>query len=190
MNRTAKIILGVVAGVIILCLICGVTGILMFRASGRTVERSFQTGSTNAGTIADGIAEYDLPVGFGDEFGMQFVDFAMVGYTGEDKHSHIFFFQMPAYVKLDEVEIRNRMKESQASGDLPEELKVVEYQTGVVREQEIELVVSEGVNHEGRAYRQVSSVFQGKGGQAMVVFEAPVDAWDQATVDAFLASIR
>lgn len=190
MNRTAKIILGVVAGITIMCMICGVTGILMFRASGRAVERSFQSSSASAGTIADGIAEYELPVGYGDEFGMQVADFAMVGYTGADKNSHIFFFQMPAYVKLDEAEIRNRMKEAQVSGDLPEELRVVDYQTGVIRGQEIELVVSEGVNHEGQTYRQVSGAFQGRGGQAMVLVSGPVESWDQEMVDEFIASIR
>jgi hypothetical protein len=36
----------------------------------------------------------------------------------------------------------------------------------------------------------VSAIFQGKDGQALVVFERPASSWDQAEVDSFLASIH
>lgn len=190
MNRTTKIIVGIAVGVIILCFVCAVSGILIFSIGGRTIERSVQMNSANVTEIGSDIAEYDLPDGFGEGYAAQAADFSLVAYTGADGHSHIYFLQLPAYVNLDEAEIRNRMQQAQESGDLPEELKVVETQTGMIRGEEIELVISEGANHDGQSYRQVSGTFQGKGGQAMVVFEAPVEAWDQATVDAFLASIR
>lgn len=190
MNRTTKIIVGVIAGVLILCFGCAMSGILLFNISSRTIERSIQTSSGSVTEIGSDIAEYDLPAGFGEGYAAQAADFSMVAYLGKDGHSHIYFLQLPAYLNLDEAEIRQRMQQAQESGDLPEELKVVETQTGVIRGQEIELVVSEGNNHEGQSYRQVSGVFRGKGGQAMVVFEAPVEAWDQAMVDAFLDSIQ
>jgi hypothetical protein len=63
-------------------------------------------------------------------------------------------------------------------------------QSGIIMGQEVELVTSEGTNHEGQADRQVSAIFQGNGGQAMVMFERPVESWDQAEVDGFLASIH
>lgn len=190
MNRTAKIILGIVAGILILCLLCGVTGILMFRASGRTLERSFQTNPANAETIADGIAEYDLPVGFGDEFGMQVADFAMVGYTGEDDHRHIFLFQLPSYVTLDEDQIQDRLQQAYDRNDRPERLQVVDRLPGKIRGQEVELVVSEGINHDNQAYREVSAIFQGRGGQAVVLISGPVTNWDQRMVDEFIASFQ
>jgi hypothetical protein len=190
MDRTTKIILGVVAGLIVVCSACAVAGILFFNISSRTVGRSIQSSSANVPQASADIAEYDLPAGFGLEFGMEAGDFSMAAYAGEDGHSHIYFLQLPANLNLDEAQMWSRMQQAQEYGNLPAQLKMVETKTGVIRGQEVELVISEGDNHEGQSYRQVSGVFQGKGGQAMVVFEAPVGAWDQATVDAFLTSIR
>jgi uncharacterized membrane protein len=190
MNRTTKIILGIVAGLIVVCSACAVAGILLFNISSRTVGRSIQSSSADITEVRVDIAEYDLPAGFREGYAMQVADFSTVAYTGEDGRSHIYFFQLPANLNLDEAQMWERMLQAQQNGNVPAELKMVETKTGVIRGQEVELVVSEGNNHEGQSYRQVSGVFQGKGGQALVVFEAPVEAWDQATVDAFLGSIR
>jgi hypothetical protein len=54
----------------------------------------------------------------------------------------------------------------------------------------VTVVVSEGTNHDNQVYREMNALFQGKNGQAVVNISAPVDRWDQAMVDDFLASIR
>jgi hypothetical protein len=69
-------------------------------------------------------------------------------------------------------------------------IEVVDQVPATIRGQETTLVVSEGMNHDSQPFRQITAIFPGDGGQAMVVFERPADQWDQAEVDTFIASIR
>ena len=143
MNRTTKIILGIIAGLVVVCSACAVAGILLFSISSRTVGRSIQSSSANVAQASADIAEYDLPAGFGLEYGMEAGVFSMVAYTGEDGHSHIYFFQLPASLNLDAAQMWDRMQQTQQNGNVPAELKMVETKTGVIRGQEVQLVVSE-----------------------------------------------
>ena len=68
--------------------------------------------------------------------------------------------------------------------------QVVGQQQVTVRGQTVTLVLSEGTNSSGQPYRTLTGVFQGKGGPALLSVEAPLSQWNQAEVDAFLASIR
>ena len=61
MNRTTKIILGIIAGLVVVCSACAVAGILLFSISSRTVGRSIQSSSANVAQASADIAEYDLP---------------------------------------------------------------------------------------------------------------------------------
>lgn len=49
--------------------------------------------------------------------------------------------------------------------------------------------MSEGASHD-QSYRVASAVFEGKGGTALVHISMPTASWDQAAVDAFIASLR
>ena len=69
-------------------------------------------------------------------------------------------------------------------------MSIIETGPVTVRGQDATLVISEGVTSEGESYRQEAAAFQGQGGPALVVISGPVESWDQALVDAFLASIR
>jgi hypothetical protein len=70
------------------------------------------------------------------------------------------------------------------------EMVVVDEIPATIMGQPVTLVVSEGRNHDGQLYRQVDGMFEGKGGQALVVISGPVQTWDQTVVDEFIASIR
>ena len=69
-------------------------------------------------------------------------------------------------------------------------MTVIENRPVTLRGQEVTLIVSEGVNSENVSYRQISVAFEGKGGPALLLFSESVEAWDQAAVDEFLASIH
>ena len=114
---------------------------------------------------------------------MQLAGASLVGYTGSDNHSHIYFFQAPANVKVDQAEMERQLSQAIENGDDPTD--VVDMVPSRLCGQDTTLLVSEGVNSDGDAFRQVSGMFQGKGGQALVVFERPVSNWDQAEVDTF-----
>jgi hypothetical protein len=69
-------------------------------------------------------------------------------------------------------------------------MTVIENRTATVRGQEVNVVVSEGLNSDNVSYRQVTVGFQGKGGPAMLVFSDSAELWNLETVDALLASIQ
>jgi hypothetical protein len=69
-------------------------------------------------------------------------------------------------------------------------MTIIETRPVTIRGQEETLAFSEGVTSEGETYRQVAVTFQGQGGPALLVISAPAESWDQASVDAFLASIH
>jgi hypothetical protein len=192
MNRTNKIILGLAAGAAVICL-CAAAGSLFFlRTTGRVLGKAIDASQADVEKVAGGIASYTLPAGFGEGYAIQVAGFSMVSYTGEDGHSHVYFFQLPEGVHVDQAELERRFRESARSQDSnwDRQTEVVDQVPATIAGQEVTLVVSEGVNHAGQSFRQISGMFQGQGGQALVVFERPPESWDQAEVDEFLASIR
>ena len=142
--------------------------------------------------MASRIADYNVPAGFGDPYSVHLLAFSLVGYTGDDKYSHIYLCQFPKYLSLNQAEIERQFGEATYSkwSDRPARMAVVDQRTVTIRGQEVTLVVSEGTNSEGSAYREVNALFQGKGGQAIVNLSAPIQSWDDAVVDQFLASIQ
>ncbi len=143
-------------------------------------------------TVASGIADYDLPAGFGSEYATQIAGFSLVSYTGNDGRSHIYLLQLPAYINVDQAEIERQAQTAmqRRSHNRPPRMETVSRRQAVVRGQETTLTVREGVNSDGIGYREMSGTFQGRGGQTLVTVAGPVSTWDQAKVDAFLASIR
>ena len=157
----------------------------------RTVSQSIQSDPVQVSEIGGTIAEYDLPAGFEDAYSKQVAGFDLVAYTGVDGHSHVYFFQLPQGVHVELDEIQRQLE--QAAGEpanIHVNSRVVDQFPATICGQPTTVVISEGTNSDGLAYRVASAVFQGKGGQALVVFERPTSSWDQAEVDAFLASIR
>jgi len=192
MNTLAKIVLGFVAVALILCLFSAVGGFLLLRSTGRAIANNIETEPSKANQVADSIAEYTVPAGFGNPYSVKLAGFSLVGYTGDDGHSHIYLVQVPAYLPLGQADIERQLRENAPEGsyDRTTRMEVIDQQKVTIRGQEVTLLVSEGTNHEGQAFRTVSGMFQGKGGRTLVNVSAPVDAWDQATVDSFLASIQ
>jgi hypothetical protein len=191
MNSTGKILLGLIAGIAIVCLVAVAAGLILTRSAGVSIGKALQSDPAQAGEVTKDIADYDLPADFGEPYAREIAGFDLVSYTGQDGHSHIMFFQLPEGVELDPAEMERQLDEVAGStGSAGLKTAVVEQYQATLRGQETTLVVSEGVNHDGQAFRQVTGIFQGNGGQALVVFERPASAWDPVEVEAFLASIR
>jgi hypothetical protein len=191
MSTTVKVILGIVAGGIFLCLLLGAAGLILFNWTSRTVGQVIQSDPVQVSEIGGMIAEYDLPAGFDDAYSKQVAGFDLVAYNGQDGHSHVYFFQLPQGVHVDMDEIQRQLdKAANEPTNIHVNSRVVDQFPATICGQQTSVVINEGTNSEGLTYRVASAVFQGKGGQAMVVFERPTSSWDQAEVDAFLASIR
>jgi hypothetical protein len=192
MSGTTKVILGIIIGLVIVCLATAAGGVLLFRSAGRAIGQSLESDAGQAVEIASKIAEYQLPEDFQNVMSMDVGGFSMVAYTGTDKHSHIYFFQMPKGVHVNEEDMAGKVEVV-----LPDDwngrrskAQIVDHVQGTIAGQDVTLVITEGTNHEGQAFRQVGTSFDGKNGQTFVVFSRPTSTWDQVEVDAFLASIK
>lgn len=191
MNIMVKIIAGLVASMILLCLMVGSAGMIFMQRVGVTVGQALQNDSSRVSETTETIAEYDLPADFGEAYVMQVAGFDLLTYTARDGHSHVYFIQLPRGMQVDLDEIERQINQVAGEPKIADwQIKRVDQIPATIRGQQTILVVSEGINSEGQAFRQASAVFQGKNGQALVVFERPVNSWDQAEVDAFVASIR
>lgn len=192
MNSTAKWIIAIVAVLASVCLCAAVGAFIFLRSTNSIIQNTIQSDPQEVANVSASIAEYTLPDGFEAGYATEMAGFSMVSHTGSDGHSHIYFFQLPAGVHMDPAEIERQFQQSarNQNPDWSAATQVVEEIPATINGEEVTLVVSEGVNSDGGAYRTVSSMFQGRGGQTMVVFERPVDSWDQAEVDDFLASIH
>jgi membrane-bound inhibitor of C-type lysozyme len=192
MTRNTKIILGILAGLVLICLCVGGVALYVLRQAGETLVEGIQTAPADINRTGAGIADYDLPEGYSPSFGTQMAGISMAAYQSEDGHSHIMLFQVPESMRMDPADLQRQMRQTRPAdaGDQPAEMQMVETRMVTLRGQEVKLVMSEGTNSSGVAYREASVVFDGKGGQALLSISGPVSTWDEAAVDEFLASMK
>jgi hypothetical protein len=139
--------------------------------------------------LASKIADFEMPARFSPEFTTDMYGYTLATYKGPDGHSHLFLIQSEK--AADGSELENMLnKLAPGSIDPKTRMTVIEKCTTIVRGQEVNVIISEGLNSDNVAYRQVTAGFQGKGGPALLVFSQSVENWDQDAVDAFLQSIQ
>jgi hypothetical protein len=150
---------------------------------------SINNDSAQVASIASGIADFALPDGYAPEFTARLLDYTMAAYNPGDGHSHLYLIQ--SVNDADREKLAQMLAElTPGSSDPKSRLTVTENRPVTVRGQEVRLVISDGVNSDGDAYRQATVAFQGKGGPALLVFSEPAERWDPATVDTLLASMQ
>ena len=158
------------------------TGILMALAACTPDTRQ-------AAATAAEIADFELPAGYTADFSVAMSGYSAVAYSPGDAHSHLYLVQssQPADGAALEKGLADLVP---GSRDTSARMVIVENRRVTVRGQAVTAVISEGINSENIAYRQLMAAFQGKGGPALLALSTPVATWDEAMVDALLASIR
>lgn len=191
MTRNTKIVIAVVVVLALLC-ICGCAAAFFFlQSAGQFLERSAVTNPAEVATIGDSIADYQLPPGYSEQFGMNLFGFSIVGFTDQTEQMLIMLMQFPEFAGLSQEEMEQQMRKSvqQQAGIGDAQLEPVDQTTATIRDQNVQLTISEGTDSNGRSVRQVTGVFQGRGGPTLLMIMGPIDGWDQAAVDSFLASL-
>ena len=189
MNKTVKIIVIMLGGLVALCLCLGAAGWLAFRSTGRVLSQAIDDDPEKVAIVSDNIANYTLPSDFGEGQAVRLANFSMVSFTAVDGRTHIYLMQAPASLPIDRDELESQM--SIASGtDQWSEVSVVDTKPCQIRGQAATLVISEGVSHDGTLYRSASAVFVGNGGTALVNISGPAANWDQTMVDSFIESLQ
>lgn len=191
MSTTVKIVLVLIAGALFTCLAAGAVGFFLFSVTDLEISKIVDFSAQQLFNRGRMIAEYDVPAGFSTVFSADLAGYQLVGYTGEDGHSHIYFFQLPEDLFIDSADLGSEVRASfPGSTESYSNIRVVDSRPGIIAGQEVTLFISEGMNHEGEPFREISATFQGKKGQVLVVFSCPQKSWNQVEVETFLASIR
>lgn len=189
MNKTVKVLIILLGGLMVVCLLLSMAGWLAYRNVGRVLSQTIDHDPTQVAIVSDGIAFYTLPPNFGKGQVVQLPSLSMVYFTAVDGRTHIYLMQTSKSLPTDRAELEQQM--SLASGtDQWNELTVIERSPCLIRGKGTTLVISEGVSHDGHLYRSASAVFDGNAGTALVNVSGPTANWDQAMVDSFIESLQ
>lgn len=163
--------------------------VLLAGLSGCTGTESINTDTDQVYSAADEIVNFDLPAGYDPDFSTHLMGYTVAAFNPGDGHSHLYLIQSENESDGEKLaDMLDRLAVN--TGDPQTHMTVIETRPVTVRGQEVTLVISDGVNSEGASYRQAAVAFQGLGGPVLLVISEPVDSWDQAKVDALLASIH
>ena len=192
MSRGVKITLVVVAIVLVLCCISGVSIYIIAR---QTANQAFTVDSAQAAKIGHEIVDYTLPPGYREEGAMNAFVFKMVMIGSSSYSTNAMMFMLMQYpfgsnVSQEEMERQMRQAWAQQSQRSYAQMKVVGTQKATIRGQAVTLIVSEGGVSDNQTMRQVMGFFSGKGGMAAVMATGLKETWDQAAMDSFLASMK
>lgn len=184
MVRNSKALIAILSGLLVLCM-CG-NGFLYlaWRVSGEV--------STDATAVAAQIATYTAPAGYKEDIGLRIRDLSLVGLTNRSTGGMIFLAQLPMDPNVEQEELERQLTQAvqQRNGGASKNMQVVGYREAEIRGQRVNLTVSEGHDAAGDAVRQLAGIFQGENGVVMLMIMAPVERWNQHSIDAFIASIR
>jgi len=150
---------------------------------------SINSNPDDVSNAASQITDFELPADYAAEFTADLLGYSVAAYSPGDGHSHLYLIQSEK--ESDSEKLAEMLAQLVPGSSNPNtRLTVIEHRPATIRGQEVTVVISDGVNSEGDAYRQATVAFQGKGGPALLVLSEPMDRWNDETVNTFLASIQ
>lgn len=191
MNRTTKTVLLVVGGLALVALIvCGVLGLIGWRAANQAVQELTVTDPEKIAVIAADLADYRLPAGY-TQMGMNLFGFYS-GIFATDGQTMIMMMLLPTSETMSQEEFRRQLEpvmesRSNSSGI---QWQVLGQWPATIRGEEVDFVLSEGTDSNGKSYRLLSGIFTGNQGPVMLMIMGPKQGWDQKAVESFLKSIK
>ncbi len=192
MTRNTKILIGIVGSLFLLCGCVAVIVLGGMGAFGMAIARTVETNPGKVQEVAGQIADFQLPENYRSEASVALGDYTFVSYAPGDGHSHIQLVQVPNSVHVDQAALERYAEQANpgTGRNRYSNIRTVGQTQATIRGQNVTLVISEGTNRDGQTYRVMTGIFQGKGGPTLLSIEAPVSSWNQAEVDAFIASLK
>jgi len=192
MSRGLKVSLIVIAIVFFCCCVTGLGATLL---GTRLMGRAFITNPDRVQAVGDQIADYEVPTGYEELFAMNMMGVKMVAmgpFSPTTDFVMIMLMQFPPGMEVSRGEMERQIEQALARqvGLGSAEMTSVGQEEATIRGEPVTLTVREGVTDRGEHMRQVTGLFEGKGGPVMLMVSGGVTAWDQAMVDEFIASIR
>ena len=135
------------------------------------------------------IADFSLFDGYTADFSANLFGYTLAVFNSGDDYSHLYLIQSENESDWDKLA---GMLDQLAPGsnDARTRMTIIGNKPVTIRGKETTLILSEGINSDGEAYRQATTAFQGLGGPALLVISAPVNRWNQDKVDTLLNSFQ
>ena len=193
MSRNTKQILTILAVAIVFCIISAAAALGGAGLIADRFKNNFAVDPTEVRKMAQEFISYQLPPGYVDKRGMDFVIYKMVLISSSDDsvNKPVIFLGHFQSEDLTADDMTKQMQQSveQQNGVSGLKLKLVETRKVMINGKEASLTVSEGADSKKTAYRQWVTAFPGKTGFIIVLIEGETASWDDAVFNAFLASI-
>lgn len=193
MSRNAKIVVGILGALTLVCLCAAMVAALALRQASQAIQAGTSDDPTEVETAVRAMTDFDMPAGYEGQFKMGLFGFEMaaLGPTSTGNGPVFLLMQMPS-VGGDPEEMQRQMEEAmqRQTGQGNAQLEVVETRPVTVRGEETTMTISEGEADEGQQVRQASLVFPGNNGPVMLMVTGSASTWDEALVDEFIASLR
>lgn len=187
--RTALILLAIA----LFC--CCVTGLGVTWLGTRLAGHAFITNPARVQAVGSQIADYDVPSGYTEMFAMDMMGVKLVAIGPSSVPADfmmVMLMEFPPGMGVSQGEMERQVEQALArqTGLANADMTSVGQEETTIRGEPVTLTVREGVTDRGETLRQVTGLFEGKGGPAILMISGDVAAWDQAVVDDFIASIR
>jgi hypothetical protein len=187
--RTALILLAIA----LFC--CCVTGLGATWLGTRLAGRALITNPTRVQAVGSQIADYDVPPGYAELFAMNMMGVKLVAIGPSSVPADfmmVMLMQFPPGMDVSQGEMERQIEQALArqTGLGNADMTSMGQEETTIRGKPVILTVREGVTDRSETLRQVTGLFEGKGGPAILMISGDVTAWDQAMVDEFIASIR
>jgi len=198
MSKNTKQILTVLAVALAFCIIGGAAAL---GGAGLIFERFKDNVSTDPEKVrqtAHEFINYELPSGYNEQMGMDFLIYKMVLIAGDDFNNDdtpvlkpLIFLAHFESEDLTPEQMAQQMQQSveRQSGSGGLKLKVVETRSVSINGDDAQLTISEGSDSNGHDYRQWVTAFPGKTGLIIVMIQGRTDQWDNTIFNDFLSSI-
>jgi hypothetical protein len=200
MSKNTKIILGIVAGLVILCMCVCLGSWAALKIGGNSLVKTMaKSDPVEAAAMAHEMIDYNLPPGYQENLALNFWVAKMViiskggEVTNDPSRTMIMVAEFPSSLEMNEEDMRNQLQQQmgQTTGERNWKMELVEQKAAVIRGQDVTLMIYKGTDENGVEVKQmVSSLFAGKNGDIMLWIGGAEAGWDQYAIDTFIGSIR
>ena len=187
MSKTLKTILVIVAAIVVLCAAVVVGGgIFASRIAGNAISMD----ATKISQVADGISPHVVPNGFTPVMSMDMMGVKMAMFGNDDQNGLITMMAMPAGASDADVERAMTQALDSQSGKQKVNWSKSETQPVTINGKEVQMKFSQGADSKGNAMRSITGAFTGENGTVGLFIMGTDATWNQAAIDAFLASLK
>lgn len=190
-KRQIKIAIAVVSVMLMGCICCGGVAVMGIWS----IDRAMITDPTQAAQLGAEIADYTLPVGYSEMFGMRLMGMDMLAIAPNPPQPDgmvIFLIKVPESDAVDRETLQQQIEGALQQQSSFQSLKLTldDVETRTVNGQEVALTYRKGENGAGTPYRQVSALFEAGNGHVLLLAQGSVAEWDEQALDVLLDTIH